>query len=85
MPDFSTAHRAIEHTGLLKYVHGCISHFLCQYLISLILAEVVKINHYFPMIFRVKAVTDGILKLIKDQKNGRILKVSANGTDYVPE
>lgn len=37
------------------------------------------------MIFRVKAVTDGILKLIKDQKNGSILKVSANGTDYVPE
>lgn len=27
MPDFSTAHKAIEHTGLLKYVHGCISHF----------------------------------------------------------
>lgn len=51
IPDFSTAHKAIEHTGLLK----------------------------------VKAVTDGILKLIKDQKNGSILKVSANGTDYVPE
>lgn len=28
MPDFSTAHKAIEHTGLLKYVHGCISHFV---------------------------------------------------------
>lgn len=41
--------------------------------------------NFFPFDLRVKAVTDGILKLITDQKNGSILKVSANGTDYVPE
>lgn len=33
--------------------------------------------------FRVETVVDGIMKLVADQKNGSLLKVTHNGTEYV--
>lgn len=49
IPDFSTAHKAIETIGLLKYVQACIGH-LCGNLLFLKLAQVVKILIFSPLI-----------------------------------
>lgn len=63
IPDFSTAHKAIEHTGLLKYVHGCISHFCVN-----ILFQVVKITIIYLWFLELKLWRTGFWNWLKTRK-----------------
>lgn len=66
MLDFLIVYKVIEYIGLLKYVYGCISYFCVSILYIFNFGLSCKDNYYFFLIFRVKVVMDGILKLIKD-------------------
>ena len=78
--DFPAAYQAIEKMGLLKYDFS--SHERKKWKIKMMMIMMIM-TAKIHFCFRVKTVVDGIMKLVADQKNGSLLKVTHNGTEYV--